>query len=156
MRPTVRRGLRAALAVLTLLLALFPRLAYAQEHYTLGPLNRIILLDIKPGKAAEFWTDLRQNVRPLYDEYKRQGLIEDYSVGLKTTAEGPEDWDVALILTFKNWAALDAFATKGDSVSMRYYGSYGKRSVAGAKRSEAATLHSSFLVRNVTLKEMPR
>ncbi|HET6796974.1 MAG TPA: hypothetical protein VFH40_07425 [Gemmatimonadales bacterium] len=146
---------RSALVLLVLLVTLTPA-AHSQEHYTLGPVQRIILLDIKPGKGREFWTDLRQNVRPLYDEYKRQGLIQDYSVGLKTTAEGPQDWDVALILTFKNWAALDVFATKGDSVSMRYYGSYGKRSEAGARRSDAGTVISSFLVRGVTLKELPR
>ena len=146
---------RAALPLVLLLLILVPRVQ-AQEHYTLGPVQRIILLDIKPGKGREFWTDLRQNVRPLYDEYKRQGLIQDYSVGLKSTAEGPQDWDVALILTFKNWAALDVFATKGDSVSMRYYGSYGKRSEAGARRSDAGTVISSFLVREVTLKDLPR
>jgi hypothetical protein len=146
---------RFALVLLVLLVTLGPP-AHSQEHFTLGPVQRIILLDIKPGKGSEFWTDLRQNVRPLYDEYKRQGLIQDYSVGLKTTAEGPQDWDVALILTFKNWAALDVFATKGDSVSMRYYGSYGKRSEAGAKRSDAGTVISSFLVREVTLKDLPR
>jgi hypothetical protein len=146
---------RSALVLLVLLVTLTPA-AHSQEHYTLGPVQRIILLDIKPGKGREFWTDLRQTVRPLYDEYKRQGLIQDYSVGLKTTAEGPQDWDVALILTFKNWAALDVFATKGDSVSMRYYGSYGKRSEAGARRSDAGTVISSFLVRGVTLKELPR
>jgi hypothetical protein len=147
---------RNALALIPLLVFLPTQIAHSQEHYTLGPVQRIILIDIKPGKASDFWTDLRQNVRPLFDEYKRQGLIQDYSVALKTTAEGPQDWDVALVLTFKNWAALDVFATKGDSVSMRYYGSYGKRSEAGAKRSEAGTTVSSFLVRNVTLKELPR
>jgi hypothetical protein len=148
--------LRSALVLLPLFFCLSPQSAPAQEHYTLGPLSRIILVDIKPGKATEFWTDLRQNVRPLYDEYKRQGLIQDYSVGLKTTTEGPQDWDVALVLTFKNWAALDTFATKGDSVSMHYYGTYGKRSEAGAKRADFGTLVGSFLVRDVTLRELAR
>jgi hypothetical protein len=147
---------RSALALLPFFLALSPQRAPAQEHYTLGPISRIILVDIKPGKATEFWTDLRQNVRPLYDEYKRQGLIQDYSVRLKSTTEGPQDWDVALVLTFKNWAALDTFATKGDSVSMRYYGTYGKRSEAGAKRADFGTLVGSFLVRDVTLRELAR
>ncbi|HEX3232756.1 MAG TPA: hypothetical protein VHR41_01070 [Gemmatimonadales bacterium] len=142
--------------LLPLLLALPMQEAHAQEHYTLGPISRITLVDIKPGKGTEFWTDLRQNLRPLYDEYKRQGLIQGYSVGLKTTAEGPQDWDVAVILTYKNWAALDTFATKGDSVSMRYYGTYGQRSQAGAKRSDFGTVVSSFLVRDVTLKELAR
>ena len=147
---------RFMLALLPLLLGLFGNTARAQEHYTLGAVQRIILLDIKPGKGPEFWTDLRQNVRPLYDEYKRQGLIQDYSFGLKTTAEGPQDWDVAIVLTFKNWAALDTFATKGDSVSMRYYSSYAKRSEMGAKRAESGTTVSSFLVRNITLRELRR
>jgi hypothetical protein len=147
---------RSALALLPFFLALSPQRAPAQEHYTLGPLSRIILVDIKPGKGTEFWTDVRQNVRPLWDEYKRQGLIQNYSVGLKTTTEGPQDWDVALVLTFKNWAALDTFATKGDSVSMRYYGSYGKRSEAGARRSDYGTVVGSFLVRDVTLRELAR
>jgi hypothetical protein len=141
---------------LTLLLVSIAPAAHAQEHYTLGPVQRIILLDIKPGKGSEFWTDLRQNVRPVYDEYKRQGLIQDYSVGLKSTSDGPQDWDVALVLTFKSWAALDLFATKGDSISMRHYGSYGKRSEVGARRSESGTVVSSFLVRTVSLKELPR
>ena len=144
------------IALLTALLAPLPATLAAQEHYTLGPISRIILIDIKPGMASEFWTDLRRTVRPLYDEYKKQGLIEDYAVNLKNTAEGPQDWDVALILTFRNWAALDTFATKGDSVSMRYYGSYGKRSTAGKQRAGFGTTVGSFLVRNVTLKELPR
>jgi hypothetical protein len=147
---------RLTFVLLPLLLALPMQSAHPQQHYTLGPISRITLVDIKPGKATEFWTDLRQNLRPLFDEYKRQGLIEDYAVNLKTTAEGPQDWDVAVIFTYKNWAALDTFATKGDSVSMRYYGNYGQRSEAGAKRAEFGTVVGSFLVRNVTLKELPR
>jgi hypothetical protein len=147
---------RSALVLLALLLALTPRPFQAQEHYTLGPINRVILVDIKPGRGTDFWTDLRQNLRPLYDEYKKQGLIQSYSVGIKSTTEGPEDWDAVIILTFKNWAALDTFATKGDSVSMRYFGSYGKRSESGAKRAEAATTVGSYLVRDVTLRELPK
>jgi hypothetical protein len=148
--------LRSLPVLMPLLLAIGPRVLHSQEHYTLGPVNRVILVDIKPGKARDFWTDLRQNLRPLYDEYKRQGLIQNYSVGVKSTTEGPQDWDAVIILTFKNYAALDTFATKGDSVSMRYFGSYDKRSESGIKRSEAATTVGSYLVRDVTLKDMPR
>ena len=147
---------RSALALLAAILAFATHPVQAQEHYTLGPISRIILVNIKPGQGSEFWNDLRQRVRPLYDEYKRQGLIQNYSLGLKTTADGPEDWDVAIVLTFKNWAALDAFATKGDSVSRSYYGSYEKRSEAGAKRSEYGVINSSFLVRDLTLREASR
>ena len=147
---------RYRVALLAAFCAVLPPSLAAQEHYTLGPISRINLVDIKPGRGSEFWTDLRRTLRPLFDEYKKQGLIENYSVSLKNTVEGPQDWDVAIILTFKNWAALDTFATKGDSVSMRYYGSYSKRSTAGTRRADFSTLVGSFLVRDVTLKELPR
>ena len=147
---------RCVSVLLPVLLVLVPRSSSAQEHYTLGSISRVILVDIKPGKASAYWNDLRQNLRPLYDEYKRQGLIQDYSVGVKTTTEGPNDWDAVIILTFPNWAALDTFATKGDSISMRYSGSYAKRSDLASKRSESASVVSSILVRDVTLKEMSK
>lgn len=147
---------RSALVLVTLCLALPPTPSRAQEHYTLGPVSRIFLVSIKPGKATDYWTDLRQNLRPLYDEYKRQGLIQDYSIGVKATTEAPDDWNAFIVLTFRNWASLDTFATKGDSVAVRFFGSYAKRSDLAAKRSEAATLVSNILVRDVTLKELPR
>ena len=147
---------RSPLTLFPLFLVFSPAVAHGQEHYTLGPINRVILVDIKPGKTSEFWTDMRQSLRPLWDEFKRQGLIQGYSVGVKTTTERPDDWDAVIILTFKNWAAMDVFASKGDSVSMRYYGSYGKRSEAGAKRTDSGTVVGSYLVRDVTLREMSR
>lgn len=39
---------------------------------------------------------------------------------------------------------------------MRYYGSYTKRSAAGGRRAEFGKVVGNFLVRDITLKEMPR
>src|SRR5262245_51196788 len=69
---------------LTLLtcLSLFVSQAMAQEHYTEGPVSRVILLRVKPGKMNDFWMNMRENTKPLFEEYKKQGVISDYRIFL--------------------------------------------------------------------------
>ena len=54
-------------------LTLFVALSPAQSpHFDNGPIWRVTYLRIKPGKVDGFYTDLRQNVRPLYEEMKKR------------------------------------------------------------------------------------
>ncbi len=130
--------------------------AQAQENFTERTVWRVILLDIKPGKGTEFWQDMRQNLKPLYEQYKKQGIISGYTVNLKSTADEPGDWDVAIGLEYKNFAALDGLAARTDPITLKFYGNVEARRAANVKRSELATTVSSFLMREVTLKDMPR
>lgn len=41
--------------------------ATAQENFTEGSVWRITLIDIKPGRGTEFWRDLRQNLKPIWE-----------------------------------------------------------------------------------------
>ena len=125
----------------------------AQENYTNGPIERMILVAITPGHGPAFWQDIRQNIKPLYDTYKKQGLIEDWGTFLKTSKENREDWDVGLFLIYRNWAALDTFAARVDSIVIRQFGSKENRDQLATKRSENGTLVSSILVRHVAVKE---
>src|SRR3990170_3054532 len=104
---------RIALAALAATLAATS--AFAQQgspNTTPGTVSRVILVDIKPGRSDQFWADMRQNLKPIWDEQKRQGLLVNYPVATKTTTEGADDWNVMVILTFTNWAALDTFASR--------------------------------------------
>jgi hypothetical protein len=71
------RKLHAVLGILAF--SLVGRPVAAQENYTNGPIRRVLLLAITPGHGPEFWQDVRQNIKPLYDSYKKQGLIEDWN-----------------------------------------------------------------------------
>ncbi len=128
----------------------------AQEHFTLGPVVRVILLDIKPGKGPDFWRDMRQNMKPVYEEFKKAGIIRNYSVSTKSTLDDPGDWEVAIALEYENWAALDGLGQKTDPITLRFYGSAEARAAAAAKRTENATTVASFLMRNVTLRDLAR
>lgn len=125
----------------------------AQEHYTNGPISRVILLKVKPGKMNDLMMDLRRNLKPIFEEEKRQGLITDYKIYLNTSTATPEDWDVGIIIQYKNYAALDDLAAKADPITLKHYGSKEARQAAADRRPERATVVSSRLVREVTLRD---
>ena len=128
----------------------------AQENFTEGPIWRVTLVKIKPGKTTDFWTDLRKNLKPAYEEYKKDRVITDYAVYVKSTRENEGDWDVAVALQYANFAALDGLAARTDPITLKIYGSREARTAAGAKRTENGTLVASFLMRQVTPKDLPR
>jgi len=127
--------------------------ASAQEHYTEGPIWRITLVKILPGKLNDFMIDLRKNVKPTYEEFKKQGIIMEYSISLKSTTEGPDDWNVAIALKYKSFASLDGLIAKTDPVTLKLYGSKEARQQAVTKRTEVARIISSFLMRQIELKD---
>ena len=128
----------------------------AQENFTEGSVWRITLIDIKPGKSTEFWQDLRKNLKPIWEENKKQGIITSYAVQLKTTVDEPGDWDVSLAFEYKNFAALDGLTERMDPISLKAYGSVEARREALAKRPEYGSVVASYLTRQVTLKDLPR
>jgi hypothetical protein len=137
------------LVVLVLLLA--PAL-FAQEHYTEGPVWRVSLVRVKPTQMDAYLTSLRQSSKPLLEEEKRQGLIVDYKLFLKETKNNPEDWDVCLAIEYKNHAAMDGLAAKGEMVRDKILGGKVPAQQLGEKRAEIRELVSSELLQEIFLK----
>lgn len=108
-------------------------------NFTEGPISRVVLIDIKPGKNSEFWADLSKNGKPIFEEYKAAGIIEDYTITMKTTTEGADDWDVSFIIRYKNYGALDGLAARIDPITLKHYGSAAARAAAIAKRNDFET-----------------
>ena len=137
------------LAVLLLLLA--PAL-FAQEHYTEGPIWRIQLIRVKPTHMDEYLASLRQSTKPMYEEEKRQGLVIDYKVFFKQTKNSPEDWDICVAVQFKNYAALDGLAAKGEAVRDKIMGGKAPAQQLSEKRAEIREIVSSELLQEIFLK----
>ena len=147
---------RVSLLALLFCFCLIGSEAKAQENFTEGPIWRVALVKIKPGKNTDFWMDMRKNLKPTYEAYKRDKIITDYAVYLKSTVENEGDWNVAISIQYPNFAALDGLAARTDPVTLQIYGSKEARAAAGAKRPEFGTLVASFLMRQVTPKDLPR
>ena len=137
------------LAISVLLLA---PAVFAQEHYTEGPVWRVQLIRVKPTHFDEYLTSLRQSTKPLIEEQKKNGTIIDYKVFLKETKHNPEDWDICVAIEYKNHAAMDGLAAKGEAVRDKILGGKQQAQQLGEKRAEIREIISSELLQEIMLK----
>ena len=135
-----------------MLIALGPTLVAQNPNYNNGPVWRVIYVDVKPGMADAFWPDIRQNFRPIYEDFKKQGWIVDYKFYTNPVTEHPNDWNVAIAIEYKNWNTLDEMAEKAVTIAEKHYGSHEASVDAAKKRNEIAPTVRSALAREVTLK----
>lgn len=140
------------LCCLSLLASLSLTSVAQNPNYNNGPVWRVIYIDVKAGQGDAFWTDLRQNFRPLYDEFKKQGWVVDYKFFTNPVLERPDDWSVAIAIEYKNWATIDEMSEKANAIVEKHYGSRQAMIDAGKKRNEISPTLRSTLAREVTLK----
>jgi hypothetical protein len=124
----------------------------AQEHYSEGPVWRVQLVRVKPSQMDAYLTSLRQSSKPLLDQEKHDGTILDYKVFLKETKNNPEDWDLCLAVEYKNHAAMDGLAAKGELVRDKILGGKQPAQQLSEKRAEIRELVSSELLQEIFLK----
>lgn len=124
----------------------------AQEHYTEGPVWRVSLVRVKPTQMDAYLTSLQQSSKPVLEEQKRSGMIMDYKFFLKETKHNPEDWDVCLAIEYKNHAAMDGLAAKGEMVRDKILGGKQPAQQLAEKRAEIRELVSSEVIDEIILK----
>ena len=139
-------------SVMVMLSLVVPRLVAQNPNYNNGPVWRVVYVDVKAGMGDAFWTDIRQNFRPIYDEFKKQGWVVDYKFFTNPVAQHPDDWSVAIAIEYKDWGTLDEMAEKASVIAEKHYGSRQAMMDAAKKRNEVAPTLSSTLAREVTLK----
>lgn len=144
--------MRAILRVLCVL-ALFgvSNAACSQQYYTTDGVMRVVKYRIRPGKSADFYKWLSNAPKVLGAE-KQAGLIEDFHFIHSTEFIGANKWDVALVIAYKNMAALDDLNTKADPVVAKAWGSPEARAAANKLADESMEVVSAELVRNIQLK----
>jgi hypothetical protein len=121
-------------------------------NYDVGQVWRVTYYHIKPGQGEAFWKDIRENMKPVYESLKKEGMISDYKVWTNVTTDGPNDWDVAVGLMVANYAAIDQLDAKAATIVAKHYGSRDAMIEAGKKRNEIREVVASKLAREV----MPR
>ena len=146
----MRKALWATLFVVMLLSAL-PTFAQS-PNYDVGPVWRVTYYHIKPGQGDAFWKDFRDNLKPVLDAVKKEGMLIDYKFWTNITTDHPGDWDVAVGLLLPNYAAMDQLDAKAVTISTKHYGSRDAMLDAAKKRNEIREVVMSKLAREVTPK----
>jgi hypothetical protein len=134
------------------LILLFALQAFAQEHYTEGPVWQVTLIRVKPTQMDAYLTSLRANTKTIYEEMKKEGVILDYKVFLNTTQHDPQDWDIAIGVQYKNFGALDGLAAKGEAIRDKVLGSKQTALQLGEKRQDMREIVTTMLLREMMLK----
>jgi hypothetical protein len=117
---------------------------------TTTAVNRVVLFKLMPGQGPAYNQDVVEHLMPVYEEEKKAGILTDYRFFSKTTSDGPDDWNVGLMLTYPNFAALDNLTTRTDPITLKHYGSAEKRTAAGAARNQIRTVVSSILTQTLS------
>jgi hypothetical protein len=97
--------------------------AVAQEQYTEGPVWDITYVRTKPDQRDAYLTSLKENTAPILEEEKKEGLVLDYKILNNLTQKDPHDWDLAIAVQYKNFAALDGVEIKELEIRNKMFGS---------------------------------
>jgi len=138
--------------MVTLVVAVGTPLVAQNPNYNNGPVWRVVYVHVKPGMSDMYWKDISEHIRPIYDDYKKQGWLVDYKFYTNPVSEHPDDWDVAIALLYKNYGTFDEMGEKAATISAKHYGSRDAMIEAGKKRSEYSTVVRNSLAREVMLK----
>lgn len=137
--------------LLLLLLSFSP--AFAQEQYTEGPVWDITYVRTKPDQRDAYLTSLKENTAPILEEEKKEGLVLDFKILNNLTQKDPHDWDLAIAVQYKNFAALDNVEIKEREIRNRMFGS--KKAAEEAlvqKRVEMREVVSVALYQELNMK----
>ena len=105
----------------------------------------------KAGMSDDYLKNLTQAYKSTSDEAKKQGIIMDYKILIGDPANA-NDFDILLMVQYKNMAALDGLREKTDPIATKLIGGEEKLRQGSIQRLEVRDILGSKLMREVSLK----
>jgi hypothetical protein len=127
-------------------------IAIADDHaYSEGPIVNVTRIRTVDGKFDDYMKYLDTTWKREQEAAKKAGYIISYQV-LTVEARGPDDPDVLLVITTKNWASLDGALAKGDAIAKQIEGSLSASNQAQSDRSKIRRVLGSSTMQVLELK----
>lgn len=124
----------------------------AEDHvYIEGPVVNVTAIRTEFGKFDDYMKYLDTTWKAEQEAAKKAGYIISYRV-VTVEPRGENDPDIYLILTLKNWAALDGATAKGDEIAKQVEGTLEKQSQAAIDRGKIRRVLGSFTGQELNLK----
>src|SRR6202011_1330612 len=111
----------------------------------------VTLVRTKAGMSDDYIQNLAGAYKATSEEEKQQGVILDYKIFLGDAANR-DDFDIMLMVEYKNMAALDGLREKTDPIARKLIGGEDVMKQASAKRMEIREILGTKTMREVTLK----
>jgi hypothetical protein len=125
---------------------------YAQDKpYKEGTVWDVTFVKVKPGMLDTYLRDLGANRKKLMEQAKKDGLIVSERI-LSGQSFGREDWDLMLMVEYKNWAAFDGLSDKFRALAEKMVGSEEKQTQMMLKRTEVREILGGKTMQEITLR----
>lgn len=136
----------------TVLLMLFAQAGFAQDKpYKEGSVWSVTFIKVKPGMFDTYIRDLSANRRPLMEQGKKDGLILQEKM-LAGESAGREDFDLILMVEYKNWAAFDGLSDKFRVLAQKIVGSEDKQTQMMIKRTDVREILGTKNMQEISYK----
>jgi len=135
-----------------LVLMLAAQTGFGQEKpYKEGSVWTVTFVKVKPGMMDTYLRDLGANRKKLMEQAKKDGLILSERL-LSGDATGREDFDLILMVEFKNWAAFDGLSDKFRALAEKMVGSEDKQVQMMTKRTEVREILGTKTMQEIFLR----
>ncbi|MBV9189535.1 MAG: hypothetical protein JOZ85_03570 [Betaproteobacteria bacterium] len=136
----------------TVLLMLVAQVAFAQDKpYKEGSIWAVTFVKVKPGMFDVYLRDLAANRKPLMEQAKKEGLILQEKM-LAGESAGREDFDLILMVEYKNWAAFDGLNDKFRTMAQKIVGSEDKQTQMMMKRTDVREIVGTKNMQEISYK----
>ena len=126
--------------------------AAADDHpYSEGPVVNVSSIRTVDGHFEEYMKFVSTTWKQEQEAAKKAGDVLSYQV-LSVEPRGPNDPDLYLVITFKNWAALDGSIAKGDAIAKSVSGSLAAADKGQADRASIRRILGSQTMQTLILK----
>ena len=126
--------------------------AAAQDKpYKEGTVWAVSFIKVKPGMFDIYMRDLAGGRKKMMEEAGKQGLIVSERM-LIGSAMGQGDWDLMLMIEYKNWAAFDGLSDKFDALALKAMGSEEKQVQIMTKRVDVREIVSEKFFQEISFK----
>ena len=137
-----------AAAILLLCVAVF---AQVDRPYRNGSVWNIAFIKVKAGMNEAYMNHLATQWKNIREAEKKEGLILSYKV-LATEEHGAGDWNLMLMVEYKDLATMEANQVKQDAVLQRVIGDDQKQMQGYKERTEIREIVGERLAREIILE----
>src|SRR6185436_16921661 len=111
----------------------------------------ITFIKVKANMGDEYLKSLKGNWKTMHDEAIKQGLIVSYKI-LQGQASSPDDWDIMLMVEYKNLAAMEGQDDKWEALMNSVLGGEQAMKTLNQSRVDMREIYGSKVVREVVYK----
>jgi len=135
------------------LLGLWAGFAWTQGSapYTEANVWDLTFVRTKAGLDDDYLRSLAKTWRANMEEAKKQGLILSYKI-LSAAPADRDDWNLLLMVEYKNMAALDGRTEKFDAIAAKIVGTEEQQREIAIKRFDVREILGGKLARELILK----